>query len=77
MSVTDYVIGILLIAVIFRQVRHDITGAQTWTAALVLMAFGQVPARVGVLQVRRVRAATDPAARGRVPADTYAGRPVQ
>ena len=36
--------------------RHDITGARIWTTALVLMAFGQVLARVGTLQVRRVRA---------------------
>ena len=35
---------------------HDITGAGIWTLALVLMAFGQVLARLAVLQVRRVRA---------------------
>jgi hypothetical protein len=39
------------------SVRHDITGAGIWTTALVLMAFGQVLARVGILQVRRIRAA--------------------
>jgi len=39
------------------SVRHDITGADIWTTALVLMAFGQVLARVGILQVRRIRAA--------------------
>jgi hypothetical protein len=36
------------------SIRHDITGAQIWTTALVLMAFGQVLARVGVLQARRL-----------------------
>ena len=30
-------------------------GAQIWTTALVLMAFGQVPARVSVLQARTLR----------------------
>jgi hypothetical protein len=38
------------------SVRHDLTGADIWTTALVLMAFGQVVARLGVLQIRRVRA---------------------
>ncbi len=42
------------------SVRHDITGADIWTTALVLMAFGQVLARLGVLQVRRVRAVSQP-----------------
>lgn len=36
--------------------HHHITGAHIWTTALVLMAFGQVLARVGVLQDRRRRA---------------------
>ena len=36
--------------------RHDLTGADIWTTVLVLMAFGQVLARLGVLQIRRVRA---------------------
>ena len=94
MSVTDYVIDILLIAVIFRQVRthpltpraallplmllaiagaiyhsggpsiakfsvsHDITGASIWTTAFFLMAFGQVIARAGMLQLRRIRSAS-------------------
>ena len=39
------------------SVQHDLTGAGIWTFALVLMAFGQVLARLGVLQIRRVRAA--------------------
>jgi hypothetical protein len=39
---------------------HDITGAGIWTTALVLMAFGQVLARVGILQLRRVRAGARP-----------------
>ena len=49
--------------------RHDITGANIWTTALVLMAFGQVLARLGVLQGRRVRAVSQPAASQHVPAD--------
>src|SRR5262249_22485711 len=32
--------------------EHHITGGQAWTAALVLMAIGEVAARVGVLYVR-------------------------
>ena len=47
--------------------RHDITGANIWTTALVLMAFGQVLARLGVLQGRRVRAVSQPAAAQHVP----------
>jgi hypothetical protein len=43
-------------AVASFSVRHDITGAHIWTTALVLMAFGQVLARLGVLQIRRFRA---------------------
>ncbi len=50
------------------SVRHDITGADIWTTALVLMAFGQVLARLGVLQVRRVRAVSQPVAPQHVPA---------
>ena len=38
------------------SVQHDLTGAGIWTFALVLMAFGQVLARLAVLQLRRVRA---------------------
>jgi hypothetical protein len=53
---------------------HDITGAQIWTTALVIMAFGQVLARVGVLQARRVRAASQPAAL-RPGQPTASGRP--
>ena len=37
---------------------HHITGAQAWTSALFLMAAGQVIARIGLLQLRRVRAAS-------------------
>ncbi len=55
------------------SIRHDITGARIWTTALVLMAFGQVLARVGVLQARRVRAASHPIARRRVTADPSDG----
>lgn len=43
-------------AVASFSLRHDISGADIWTTALVLMAFGQVLARLGVLQVRRARA---------------------
>jgi hypothetical protein len=42
------------------SVRHDLTGADIWTTALVLMAFGQVLARLGVLQIRRARAISQP-----------------
>ncbi len=40
------------------SVSHDITGASTWTTAFFLMAFGQVIARVGMLQLRRIRSAS-------------------
>ena len=49
--------------------RHDITGASIWTIALVLMAFGQVLARLGVLQGRRIRAISQSAASRQVPAN--------
>ena len=38
------------------SVRHDITGANIWQVALVLMAFGEVLSRTGVLQFRLIRA---------------------
>jgi hypothetical protein len=38
------------------SVEHQISSAQAWTTALVLMAVGEVLGRVGVLQLRRVRA---------------------
>jgi hypothetical protein len=47
-------------AVASFSLRHDISGADIWTTALVLMAFGQVLARLGVLQVRRARAVSHP-----------------
>jgi hypothetical protein len=50
------------------SIRHDITGAQIWTTALVLMAFGQVLARVAVLQARRLNAGAAPAVQQREPA---------
>jgi hypothetical protein len=34
---------------------HGITSGQAWTTALVLMAFGEVLARVGILQLRRLQ----------------------
>ena len=37
------------------SLRHDITGAGAWTTALLLMAFGEVLARVGYLQWRRIQ----------------------
>jgi hypothetical protein len=37
--------------------HHAITSAQAWTTALVLMAFAEVLARVGLLQWRRTRIA--------------------
>jgi hypothetical protein len=52
------------------SVRHDLTGADIWTTALVLMAFGQVLARLGVLQIRRVRAISQSAATPHRPAVT-------
>jgi hypothetical protein len=52
-------------AVASFSARHDISGADIWTTALVLMAFGQVLARLGVLQVRRVRAVSHAALRHR------------
>jgi len=38
------------------SVHHAITSGQAWTTALVLMAFGEVLARVTIMQVRRTRA---------------------
>jgi hypothetical protein len=49
------------------SVQHDLSGANIWTTALVLMAFGQVLARLAVLQVRRRRAVSQPPASGHVP----------
>ena len=44
------------------SVHHSITGAQAWTTALVLMAFGEVLARVAIMQYRRMRLQTPPLA---------------
>jgi hypothetical protein len=52
------------------SIRHDITGAHIWTTALFLMAVGQVLARLGVLQLRRLQAG------GARRSDQYAGTPV-
>jgi hypothetical protein len=52
---------------------HQITGAHIWTTALVLVAFGQVRARVGVLQERR-RAARSTR---RAPAKSIAPEPTR
>jgi hypothetical protein len=61
-------------AVASFSLRHDISGADIWTTALVLMAFGQVLARLGVLQVRRARAVSHPAPhRPAVTPDTGSG----
>jgi hypothetical protein len=35
---------------------HSITSGQAWTTALVLMAFAEVLARVGIMQWRRIHA---------------------
>lgn len=50
-------------AVASFSAAHDITGAGVWATALVLMAFGQVLARLAVLQIRRSRAISRPSAR--------------
>jgi hypothetical protein len=57
-------------AVASFSARHDITGASIWTTALVLMAFGQVLARLGVLQIRRARTVSHPPAPQHRPAVT-------
>ena len=44
------------------SVLHDLSGANIWTTALVLMAFGQVLARLAVLQIRRTRVTSHPGA---------------
>jgi hypothetical protein len=49
--------------------RTDITGAHIWEFALVLMAYAEVLSRIGVLQVRRVRALHGPASLSVVAAD--------
>ncbi len=49
---------------------HHLTGANIWTTALVLMAFGQVLARLAVLQIRRVRSIGHPGAPQPRPAAT-------
>ena len=49
--------------------RTNITGAHIWQFALVLMAYAEVLSRIGVLQVRRVRAERSPATLSVVSAD--------
>ena len=57
--------------------QHALSGANIWTTALVLMAFGQVLARLGVLQIRRVRAQTQlPAALRQPLFASQSGEPV-
>ena len=41
------------------SVQHSLSGADIWTTALVAMAFGQVLARLAILQIRRARTARD------------------
>jgi hypothetical protein len=53
---------------------HHITGAQAWTTALFLMAAGQVIARVGLLQLRRINAISHAAASRPVPGHDHQGR---
>jgi hypothetical protein len=43
---------------------HAITSGQTWTTALVLMAFGEVLSRVGILQIRRLHVIASPLGAG-------------
>ena len=38
------------------SMHHSITSGQAWTTALVLMAFAEVLARVGIMQARRMHA---------------------
>jgi hypothetical protein len=47
---------------------HHITSGQAWTAALVLMAIGEVASRIGVLYVRSRQALNAHAALGHRPA---------
>jgi len=56
------------------SIHHDITGAHIWTTALFLMAVGQVLARLGVLQLRRLQAGETPAAAG-LPGGRASGQP--
>jgi hypothetical protein len=52
------------------SVQHHLSGANIWTTALVLMAFGQVLARLAILQIRRVRATSQLAAPAHLPGVT-------
>jgi hypothetical protein len=54
------------------SVAHQITGADAWVAALVMMALADVLTRLAVLYARGRRLAVAPAARMRVPARTGA-----
>jgi hypothetical protein len=64
-------------AVVRFSRAHDLSGANIWTTALVIMAFGQVLTRVGALQARRlsspVRSGTRhrPSPRRAQPADPW------
>jgi hypothetical protein len=55
------------------SVHHGITGANIWQFALVLTAYGEVLSRIGVLQVRRLRAERHPVIRSVVPAGVAGG----
>jgi len=50
---------------------HDITSTAAWTTALVLMAFGEVLARVLVLQARRIRQFVESGSTPRPRSDTF------
>ena len=39
------------------SIRHDITGADVWSTALVLLALAEVTARIGTIVVRGYRVA--------------------
>jgi len=53
---------------------HQPRVARIWTTALVIMAFGQVLTRLGVLQVRRIRASRLRMVTGSLPVGPYADR---
>jgi hypothetical protein len=54
------------------SVSHQVTGAGIWTTALVVMAFGQVLARLAVLQVRRGHAERQLLSTGPLAVGSYA-----
>jgi len=58
--------------------HHDISSGQAWTTALVLMAFGEVLARVAIIQWRRWKLTTGhPASQRRLTARTADSSPAR